>query len=207
MTLRHRLLLIVMFNLIPVGFVAMGEWREFDVVAFYWVEVIAAGLFAVMRQLVQACVKFGEGKKGEGFSALAGLVFMPVHYGFFIVMLAFMVGGFLPDNAPKVKLTDPLVPAQVVIAHMEFMFAFIIAAVWQGAVFLSERLAPEGTRADVHPVLRAYGKLFTLFVACFAGMALGGVLESKLAGGVALVTVKTLAEVLIAAGTEDKQVT
>jgi hypothetical protein len=205
MTLRHRLILILMFNLIPVGFVAMGAWREFDVVAFYWVEVIAAGIFAVLRQLVTAFTKFGEGKRGEGIGGLLGLLLMPLHYGFFIVMMAFMVGGFLPDSVPKVKLTGPLVPAEVVIANMEFQFAFIIAAVWQGALFLAERLAPEGTRAEVNPVLRAYGKLFTLFVACFAGAALGGMLDSPFWGAVALVTVKTLAELLIATATEDKQ--
>jgi len=204
MTLRHRLILILMFNLIPVGFVAMGEWREFDVVAFYWVEVIAAGIFAFVRQAVMAFTKLGEGKRGEGIGALCSLVFMPVHYGFFVVMMAFMVGGFLPDSVPKVKLTGPLVPAELVIANMEFMFAFIIAAVWQSALFLAERLAPEGTREEINPMLRAYGQMFVLFTACFAGVALGGVLDSQLWGAAALVAVKTAAALLIATATEDK---
>jgi Family of unknown function (DUF6498) len=204
MTMRHRLLLILMFNLIPVGFVAMGAWREFDVVAFYWVEVIAAGIFAFARQAVMALAKFGEGKKGEGIGGLTSLVFMPVHYGFFVVMMAFMVGGFLPDSVPKVKLTGPLVPAEVVIANMEFMFAFIIAAVWQSALFLADRLAPEGTREEVNPMLRAYGQMFVLFAACFAGMVLGGVLDSKIWGAAALIVIKTAAAMLVATATEDK---
>jgi hypothetical protein len=201
MTLRHTLILVLLFNLIPLGFVLLGAWRPFDVAAFYWVEVIAVGILAFLQNLFSVPAKFAQGKTGEGISAIGGTLLMPLHYGFFILMMAFMIGGFLPPEEAKVvrKLTGPEVPMQVVMENFDFWLAFAIALVWQGVTFVARRLAPEGEgREQNPPLLHAYGQMFVLFAACFFGMGLGMATDSRLAAAIVLVIFKTAVAVIIA---------
>lgn len=189
--------LTVIFNAIPLLFVVLGEWTPFDVMAFYWIEVIAAGIFACLALAVTGVYQLRQSNSAAGLSSLSRLFFMPFHFGFFVVMMCFMIGTFLPDDTPKVALTSPLVPFYLVVENAHLSLALPIALLWHAFRFGNGYLREERFKtpeAD-HPVRKAYIDLFILFFCAFFGMAINAVMADRIWGAIPIVVVKTLCAV------------
>lgn len=195
--LRQAFLLLA-FNLLPGYFVLMGEWTPFEVIAFYWVEVVAAGVFALLRTLIAAVrALFARDIKGL-LGHIATATFMPVHFGFFIVMSCFLVGAFLPEGTPTQKLTGPLIPLYMVAENIKFFALFPFFMLWEAALFLRESWHAQHDHGYMlpNPVAGAYTRLGILFVSGFFGLLLAGWLDERLWGAVVLITLKILCVML-----------
>ena len=157
-----RYLTMFIFNLLPIVMVAANVWRPFDVMAFYWVELIAIGGFAMLKFLIAAMYDLYHSRYGSFAGCVAGLVFFPLHYGFFIIMICFLVGGYLPPDTPTRTLDSPLVPMQVVIENVAFADMLLLTTLWQAGYFCTDFLFPrayEQTDRSIF-VMRPYASLF-----------------------------------------------
>lgn len=193
-SLRLRDVFLVLFNLLPLALVLDGRWRPFDVMAFYWLELIAAGFFATLATVIAALYKLTHGKTAAGLGEGLSLLFFPLHFGFFIVMMAFMVGSFLPEDTPARPLAHPLVPSVVVIENMPFFTMLPLVMCWQFFEFMHGFIAPRGYAAEEAGTFSTpYKKLFILFIAAFAGIAVAMQSGSLLWGAGFLCVLKTLA--------------
>lgn len=190
----QQILLVLLFNLLPLWFVLAGEWTPFEVIAFYWVEVVAAGLFALLRTFISFAVAMGARDWKGGLGYLGTLVVTPVHFGFFIVMTCFLVGSFLPEDAPKRMLTSPFVPLEMVVEHIRFWHIFPIFILWEAVEFFRQRWHAQHDSAHKipNPVGVAYMKLFILFIAAFFGLFISMWLDNRLWGAVLLVALKLI---------------
>lgn len=193
MTLRLRDALLIIFNLFPLALVIDGAWRPFDVMAFYWLELAAAGFFAMLGLCGTALYSFWQRNHAAGISGLFSCIFFPVHFGFFLVILCFPVGSFLPEGTETVPLTGPLVPLFVVIDHMKFWVALPAVFCWQLFLFAADFIAPRRF-AEEQPrtLMRAYQNLFVFFISAFFGVALGMQTGELFWGAVILCVLKTL---------------
>lgn len=191
LTLRDSLLIV--FNLFPLVLVLGGSWQPFDMMAFYWLELIVIGYFAVLSLLMSCFYKFTQGKIGEGAADAVACVFFPLHFGFFIVMTAFLVGSYLPEGTETRPLTDPLVPTFMVLEHMPFLTMLPMVVSWQLFVFVTTYVFPRQYAEDHPPILlHAYKNLFVLFISGFAGIGAAMATNSLLWGAFFLAAVKTL---------------
>lgn len=193
---RRNVVIVVLFNIFPLALVLTGEWRPFDVMAFYWVEVIAAGMLALLRLGITLLRDIGGKKWGAAASHAASLVALPLHFGFFIVMTCFLIGSFLPEGTPTRKLTGPLVPMEMVLENIDFWKWFMIVMAWEAALFAYR--ATQGTARGFiasSAVGDAYARLFILFGSGFFGLLVAMALDARIAGAVLLVAVKTLVSV------------
>ena len=193
----------LIFNLFPLFLIAIGRGSPFEIMAFYWVEIIAIGIFALIKILTMAVYNAHQNKAGlqarpirsifAAIVACADMAFFALHYGFFIVLMCFMIGAFLPEGTATEKLTDPFVPFRMVAAHVDFYITLPVALFWQGFEFIRHFiLKQQYARQDgPAPILQAYGHLMTLFVSAFLGIILAGVLNDRLWGAIMLVAVKT----------------
>lgn len=193
----------LIFNLFPLFLIAIGHGSPFEIMAFYWVEIIAIGIFAILKMLTISVYQVRQ--KTDVIrarpirsvfvflAALGSMGFFIIHYGFFIVLMCFMVGSFLPEGTATEKLTDPFVPFRMVVAHVSFYITLPIALFWQGFEFIrSFILKHEYTKPnDQSPILGAYGHLAILFVSAFFGLILAGTLDDRIWGAIMLVAVKT----------------
>lgn len=195
---RRNALVVVLFNIFPLALVLAGEWRPFDVMAFYWVEVIAAGLLAVIRLLLSMLRGLHSQDYKSAMGSVTALIGFPLHFGFFIVLTCFLVGSFLPEGTATRKLTSPLVPMEIVLQNIDFWKWFLIVAAWEAALFAYRKLqgAERGFIAE-SAVMDAYARLFILFGSGFFGLLLAMVSDERLWGAVVLVAVKTLVTVAI----------
>ncbi len=187
-------LLSASFSLLPLPLVFSGQASPFDVMAFYWVEVIAIGMGTLVRMGVTAIFDLVEKRWKKAAEAIAGLLFMPVHFGFFIVMMCFPIGSFLPEGTPTRILDSPLVPFEMVAHHANLASALPIALAWQAADLFFSFLQPKRYREpgrDSGPAF-AYGQLFVLFVASLFGLMLAVRTNERMWGVVLLVALKTL---------------
>lgn len=190
---RRNAVIAVLFNIFPLVLVLTGEWRPFDVMAFYWVEVIAAGILALLRMVMNLLHDIGGKKWGDVVSHAVSLVAMPLHFGFFIVMTCFLIGSFLPEGTPVRKLTGPLVPMELVLDNIDFWKWFMIVMAWEAALFVYR-----ATQRDMRGFIAssavgdAYARLFILFGSGFFGLLIAMVIDARMAGAVLLVAVKTL---------------
>lgn len=186
--------LIVLFNLLPLAFVFYKMWTPFDVVAFYWMEVVVAGGFALLKALGLGFFALVTRKAKEFFQHLATAVFMPLHFGFFIVMTCFLVGSFLPEDTEQVPLTSPLVPLQAVVAHIKFSQVFPIVVMWEVIRFLQQRMriAHDESFRPRGAVTEAYMRLAILFVSAFIGLGMTMLMDDRIWGALSLVFFKTL---------------
>lgn len=193
----------LIFNLFPLFLIAIGRGSPFEIMAFYWVEIIAIGIFAILKMLT---ISIYEARQNIDMlrtrpiravliciAACGSMAFFIVHYGFFIVLMCFMIGGFLPEGTATEKLTDPFVPFRLVASHVNFYITLPVALFWQGFEFIrSFILKAAYTKAnDQSPILGAYGHLMILFVSAFLGMILAGMLDDRIWGAIMLVAVKT----------------
>lgn len=204
LSLILQVFLIVLFNALPLYFLWQGQWAAFDVIGFYWLEVVAAGVLAWVRTGVSiACAR----EWGARLSHAVGFVFFPLHFGLFIVILCFPVGSFLPPDTPKQPLTDALLPLRMVVMHVDFWRFFPAVLVWQGLYFLSDcwriRHAPADTLPQ--PLLAAYGMLAILFLSMIIGIFIAMPLNNPLWGGVILVAIKTLCALAVLLGKANAQ--
>lgn len=193
---RRNAFIVVLFNLFPLVLVLTGEWRPFDVMAFYWVEVIAAGLLAVIRLVLSLLREFHAGNYKAGLGTITALIGFPIHYGFFIVMTCFLLGSFLPEGTTTRKLTGPLVPMEVVLENIDFWKWFMIVAAWEAALFVYRSM--QGTARGFiasSAVGDAYARLFILFGSGFFGLLLAMVFDARIIGAVLLVAVKALVSI------------
>ena len=190
---RRNALVVVLFNFFPLVLVLTGEWRPFDVMAFYWVEVIAAGVLALVRLCLSLLHDIGAKKWGAAIGDTVTLIAMPVHFGFFIVMTCFLLGSFLPEGTPTRKLTGPLVPMEVVLENIDFWKWFLAVTAWEAALFVYRSLqgAVRGFIAS-SAVADAYARLFILFGSGFFGLLLAMAFDERILGAALLVAVKTL---------------
>lgn len=185
--------LIVLFNLLPLAFVFYKMWTPFDVVAFYWMEVVAAGGFALLRALGLGLRALGQKNAREFFRHLATAMFMPLHFGFFIVMTCFLVGSFLPEDTEKVPLTSPLVPLEVVMTHVKFWQVFPIVVAWEVVLLALRqmRMAHNGNFRPRSAVTEAYMRLAILFISAFLGLGMTMLMDDRIWGALSLVFFKT----------------
>lgn len=193
----------LIFNLFPLFLIAIGRGSPFEIMAFYWVEIIAIGIFAIIKMLtisiyeVQQKTDVIRARPIRSvfitLAAIGSMTFFTVHYGFFIVLMCFMIGGFLPEGTATEKLTDPFVPFRMVASHVNFYITLPVALFWQGFEFIRSFILKQAyTKAnDQSPILGAYGHLMTLFVSAFFGMILAGMLDDRIWGAIMLVAVKT----------------
>lgn len=194
----QQALLVILFNLLPLAFVFAGEWTPFEVIAFYWVEVVAAGGFALLRTIMDFVGALAARDWRNVFHNFMMSVFMPVHYGFFLVMTCFLVGSFLPEDVPKRMLTSPLVPLEMVVEHIRFWHIFPIFILWEAVDFFRQRWHAQHDPAYKipNPVGQAYFKLFILFTAGFFGLFIAMGLDDRLWGAVLLVALKLVCALL-----------
>lgn len=193
----------LIFNLFPLFLIAIGRGSPFEIMAFYWVEIIAIGIFAIIKMLT---ISIYEAQQKTDvirarpirsvfitLAAIGSMAFFTLHYGFFIVLMCFMIGGFLPEGTATEKLTDPFVPFRLVASHVNFYITLPVALFWQGFEFIrSFILKAAYTKSnDQTPILGAYGHLMILFVSAFFGMILAGTLDDRIWGAIMLVAVKT----------------
>lgn len=193
---RRNAFIVVLFNLFPLVLVLTGEWRPFDVMAFYWAEVIAAGALALVRLLLSLLRDIGAKKWGAAAGDAAALIGMPIHFGFFIVMTCFLIGSFLPEGTATRKLTGPLVPMEVVLENIDFWKWFLIVAAWEAALFVYRSV--QGTARGFiasSAVGDAYARLFILFGSGFFGLLLAMAFDARIIGAVLLVAVKTFVSI------------
>lgn len=182
------------FNLLPLVLVLAGVWRVFDVMAFYWAELIAIGGNTVLKMMVTAIYDFYHRKYGHAAGEVAGMFFFLLHFGFFIVMTCFLVGSFLPPDTPARALDSVFVPMIVVMENMPFAQMIAIACGWQLICFFTDFLLPRGyeTADETGFILRAYGSLAALFLSGFAGVAVMMTGGARIWGAVILTALKTL---------------
>lgn len=193
MKLKLHDTLLVLFNLFPLALVLDGTWRPFDMMAFYWLELIVIGCFAVTALLLAAFYKLSQRRIAAAISDIAGSVFFSLHFGFFIVMLGFIVGSYLPEGTETRTLTDPLVPAQMVLEHAPVMAMLPMVFSWQLFIFITGYILPRQYAADhVRVVLGAYKNLFVLFLSGFVGIMAAMTTHNLLWGASLLAVVKTL---------------
>ncbi len=190
---RRNAFIVVLFNLFPLALVLAGTWRPFDVMAFYWVEVIAAGALALLRLGISLLQDIGAKKWGAAIGHAVSLVAMPLHFGFFIVMTCFLIGSFLPEGTVQRKLTGPLVPMEMVLENIDFWQWFMVVMAWEAALFAYR--ATQGTARGFiasSAAGDAYARLFILFGSGFFGLLLAMAFDARIIGAVLLVAVKTL---------------
>lgn len=193
---RRNAFIVVLFNLFPLVLVLTGEWRPFDVMAFYWVEVIAAGLLAIIRLVLSLLRELRAGDYKAGIGHVTALIGFPIHFGFFIVMTCFLLGSFLPEGTTTRKLTGPLVPMEVVLENIDFWKWFMIVAAWEAALFVYRSM--QGTARGFiasSAVGDAYARLFILFGSGFFGLLLAMAFDARIIGAVLLIAVKTLVSI------------
>jgi hypothetical protein len=182
------------FNLLPLIMVGAGIWRPFDMMAFYWVELVAILGFTLLKIFVTTVYDFYHRKYGRVAGGVATLVFFPLHYGFFIVMMCFLVGSFLPPETPTRLLDSPLVPLQVVMDNMPFVEMLALATSWQAiyfcADFLFTRAYARDDRSDF--ISRPYASLFAVFISGFIGVWIMVGQGARIWGVVVLTALKTL---------------
>lgn len=189
---------IVLFNLLPLCMVAAGEWRAFDVIAFYWVEVVAAGVLAILRLVLSLLRELHAREYKPALGSIVALIGFPLHFGFFIVLTCFLVGSFLPEGTATRKLSSPFVPMELVLENIDFWKWFLIVLAWEAALFAYRNLqgAERGFIA-ASAVMDAYARLFILFGSGFFGLLLAMAADERLLGAVVLVAVKTLVTLAI----------
>ncbi len=190
---RRNAFIVVLFNIFPLVLVLTGDWRPFDDMAFYWVEVIAAGGLALLRLGTSLLRDIGAKKWGAATGHAVSLVAMPLHFGFFIVMTCFLVGSFLPEGTVQRKLTGPLVPMETVLENIDFWKWFMVVMAWEAALFAYH--ATQGIARGFivsSAVGDAYARLFILFGSGFFGLLLAMAFDARIFGAVLLVAVKTL---------------
>ncbi|HAU29699.1 MAG TPA: hypothetical protein DCW68_06290 [Rhodospirillaceae bacterium] len=187
-------LLSASFSLLPLPLVFSGQASPFDVMAFYWVELIAIGMATIVRMGIMAASNLAKRRWAKAAEAIAGLLFMPIHFGFFIIMMCFPIGSFLPEGTPMRILDNPLVPFEMVVYHANLSFALPLALAWQGADLFFSFLLPKRykeTGGDSGPAF-AYGQLFVLFVASLFGLMLAMRTNERIWGVIVLVGLKTV---------------
>lgn len=193
MKLKLHDTLLVLFNLFPLALVLDGTWHPFDMMAFYWLELVVIGGFAVAALFLAAFYKLSQRRIASAISDIASSVFFSAHFGFFIVMLGFIVGSYLPEGTETRALTDPLVPAQMVLEHAPLTNILPMVFSWQMFVFITGYIVPRQYAVD-HPriMLHAYKNLFVLFISGFVGIMAAMATHSLLWGACLLAVVKTL---------------
>jgi len=198
---RRRAFAVVLFNLFPLALVLQGSWRAFDVVAFYWVEAIVAGVMATLQLFTAPLSALKGGRVGSSIGSMAALIGFPLHFGFFIVMSCFLVGTFLPaDTAPR-RLTSPFVPLEMVLDHIDFWWWFLLIALWEAAQFTYRKVVRQAQEPLTgSPVGLAYVRLFTMFTGAFFGVLLGMATDSRIWGAVVIVAVKMAVALAVAYG-------
>ncbi len=195
--LRH--IPLILFNLLPLALIIDGYWQPFDALAFYWLELIAVCFFGTLGNAMSAIYQFSQKNIGAGIGQTFGTIFFPLHFGFFLVMLCFPIGSFLPPGTPTRPLTDPLVPLRVVTENMPFFEMLPIVMVWQCFVFITRFILSGRYKQDAPAfVLSAYGSLAVLFVSAFFGVLIGLSTGNRIWGAVILVALKTLIAYLVA---------
>lgn len=193
MSISLRDAFLILFNLFPLALVIDGAWRPFDVMAFYWLELAAVGFFALLGLIASALYDLGNKKIDAGIGGVMAAVFFPVHFGFFLVILCFPVGSFLPEGTPTVPLTGPLVPMFVVIDNMNFLAVLPVVVLWQLFIFSADFMLPRRyAEAQQTLVLGAYKNLFVFFISAFFGVAIGMQTGALFWGAVILCVMKTL---------------
>lgn len=194
MRVAFRYSVMFVFNLLPLVMVGAGIWRPFDVMAFYWVELIAIAGFTMLKLFVVCIYDLYHRHYGMAASGIASMVFFPLHYGFFIVMMCFLVGSFLPPDTSTRPLDSPFVPMIVVMENMPFQQMLLITACWQTIYFCTDFLFPrayaEKERAPF--VLRPYAGLFALFISGFIGVWILAAQGARIWGVGVLTVLKTL---------------
>lgn len=198
-SLSLRDLLLVLFNLFPLVLVTEGIWRPFDVLAFYWLELVAIGFFALLSLLVKTLYELPLGKILVGFGGLLSAFFFFLHFGFFLVMMCFMIGSFLPEGTPTRPLTSPFIPLIVVTENMPFFTMLPIVMTWQFFIFMADFIVPRRYKNDgLHVMLNAYKDLGILFVSAFLGVFIGMKTGNPVWGAVILCVLKTAAAYFVA---------
>jgi hypothetical protein len=184
---------LILFNLLPLALVLDGVWRPFDVLAFYWLELAVIGFFALLALIIKSLYGLTHGAAGKAAGDALAAVFFPLHFGFFLVILCFPVGSFLPPETPAQPLTNPLVPLVVVIDNMPFFTMLPVVMAWQFFVFIAEYIHPRRYVLS-HPQIldRAYKNLFVFFISAFFGVLIGMKTGTPVWGAVILCLLKTL---------------
>lgn len=193
MSLRLRDAFLILFNLLPLALMLDGRWRPFDVLAFYWLELAAVGFFALLSLVIKSLYDLTQGAGARAAGGALAAFFFPLHFGFFLVILCFPVGSFLPPGTPTQPLTGPLVPMAVVIDNMPFFSLLPVVMSWQFFVFVSGYILPRRYVQD-HPQILdgAYKNLFIFFISAFFGVLIGMKTGSLIWGAVILCVLKTL---------------
>jgi len=191
--LHLRDVFLILFNLLPLALVLDGVWRPFDVLAFYWLELAVIGFFALLALIIKSLYGLTHGAAGRAVGDALAAVFFPLHFGFFLIILCFPVGSFLPPETPAQPLTNPLVPLVVVIDNMPFFTVLPVVLAWQFFVFITEYIQPRRYVLD-HPQIldRAYKSLFVFFISAFFGVLIGMKTGTPVWSAVILCLLKTL---------------
>jgi len=194
MRAAFRYAVMFFFNLLPLALAGAGVWRPFDVMAFYWVELIAIAGFAVLKLFIAFIHDVYHRRYGMAAAGVADMIFFPLHYGFFIVMMCFLVGTFLPPDTPTRPLDSPLVPMMVVVENMPFAQMLLIAVCWQAVYFCTDFLLSRAyaTKDRAPFVLRPYAALFALFISGFIGVWIISAQGARIWGVAVLTAIKTL---------------
>jgi len=192
---RRQAVLLLLFHLLPLLLIIIGIWSVFDVMAFYWMESLAAGVFAIIRIFVSCFFFILERKPVAALQSGILALFFPVHFGFFVIMSCFLVGTFLPEGTETRQLTDPLVPFVMVVQHTDFAKIFPLLLVWEALIFFREsRLAQHFPHEKLsNPVLQAYKKMFILFFSGMVGVFVMTFSGSRFWGALVLTALKTFA--------------
>jgi len=192
---RRQAVLLLLFNLFPLLLVLFDIWTAFDVMAFYWLESVAAGVFALIRIIVSCLFFILERKAASAVQAGAMALFLPVHFGFFVVMSCFLVGTFLPEGTETRLLTSPFVPFVMVVQQSDFVHIFPLMLVWEAVLFFRESwLAQHFSHEKLsNPILSAYKKMFILFFSGMVGVFVMTFSGSRFWGALVLTGLKIFA--------------
>jgi len=193
-----RFLIILFFNALPLSLVLTDVWRPFDVMAFYWLELAAIGVFTFLKLFISGLYKITHNRIGGGLADFVSFAFFLLHFGFFIVMLCFMVGSYLPEGTPTRTLNSPFIPLIVVIKNFDFFTLLPLALAWQATSFLTGYIHQKRYRLEGMPeVVQAYGHLAILFISAFLGLLVAIKTGERIWGALFLIVLKTLVSLIV----------
>lgn len=181
-------LVLLAANLLPLYGVLVWDWPVYHLMALYWAENVAAGIFTLLRMVVA--------------NPLAGIpmgLFFCVHYGMFCyVHGVFVVALFGPQG---VQAMDPW-PLLGALASPELLLATLLLLASHGWSFVAHALgAARGVGAgpgDVRTIMmRPYGRMVVLHVTILAGGFLSAAAGAPEPALVLLIVFKIVADLFL----------
>lgn len=177
---------IVAAAIVAAGVLFFG-WPTFAVLAFYWIENVAIGIFNLLRILVAAA------RARQPASGVMLGAFFTLHYGLFCLAHAYFIVAIFGGGVDERHLFEPVVALIERVTAEPVGFAALLAIVIATGIDAARWLksADELERADPQRALFApYGRVVVLHVVLLVGAFLLQVLRAPAAAALLLVGAK-----------------